>query len=273
MKKKSAFTLIELLVVIAIIALLAAILFPVFAAARENARKAACMSNLKQLSLGFLQYAQDNDEMLPGSNTLGGTRPAFWQWAPQIFPYVKSTQIFTCPDDTTKANTSTVVSYAGNQQLLRIDSAATNGQPAFKYLNLASYTAPANTVLLFEGNGGSNCDPTNPVNSSSPTGTGFAVLNNVDNFTNYATGDIGNLPTNALYATARHVAGSNFLLSDGHVKWLRPEFVSPGDANGSPTGYETGATTPPYEAAGTQCTQNCGVAGSPGNFEVTYSPV
>src|SRR5437763_14432141 len=80
----SGFTLIELLVVIAIIAILAAILFPVFARARENARRASCQSNQKQLGLGFLQYAQDYDERLPFHQN----------WAPQIYPYVKSTQIY-----------------------------------------------------------------------------------------------------------------------------------------------------------------------------------
>jgi prepilin-type N-terminal cleavage/methylation domain-containing protein len=70
---RRAFTLIELLVVIAIIALLAAILFPVFARARENARRASCQSNMKQIGLGILQYAQDNDERLPG-------RPAFSEY-------------------------------------------------------------------------------------------------------------------------------------------------------------------------------------------------
>src|SRR5687767_10691477 len=65
--RKTAFTLIELLVVIAIIALLAAILFPVFARARENARRAGCQSNLKQIGLGIMQYSQDYDELMPSS--------------------------------------------------------------------------------------------------------------------------------------------------------------------------------------------------------------
>ena len=99
---KAAFTLIELLVVIAIIAILAAILFPVFARARENARRASCQSNLKQIGLGLLQYSQDYDEiMVAGRRGTSpyGSNPAGdgYVWNDAIFPYVKSEQIFNCP--------------------------------------------------------------------------------------------------------------------------------------------------------------------------------
>jgi len=96
--KRNAFTLIELLVVIAIIAILAAILFPVFAQARATARKTACLSNMKQLTLGMLQYLQDYDEKFPGwnweffchggNNGLPRDSAAFWTMA--IYPYVRS---------------------------------------------------------------------------------------------------------------------------------------------------------------------------------------
>ena len=91
------FTLIELLVVIAIIAILAAILFPVFAKAREKARQISCASNLKQLGLASLQYAQDNDETLAIAGWGGGGTPTFWHWA--IYPYVKSFNVYKCSDD------------------------------------------------------------------------------------------------------------------------------------------------------------------------------
>src|SRR4028119_916482 len=103
--RRLGFTLIELLVVIAIIAILAAILFPVFARARANARKASCLSNEKQVGLGILQYTQDYDETYPTGMTEGispeGATVRGTGWAGQIYPYVKSAQVFVCPDDQT----------------------------------------------------------------------------------------------------------------------------------------------------------------------------
>src|SRR5688500_17276072 len=99
--QRRGFTLIELLVVIAIIAILAAILFPVFARARENARRASCQSNLKQVGLGIMQYTQDYDEKFPQSpwnNIASDTRRS--HWGQVIQPYVKSTQLFVCPSNT-----------------------------------------------------------------------------------------------------------------------------------------------------------------------------
>src|ERR1035438_8303880 len=104
MKKQQGFTLIELLVVIAIIAILAAILFPVFAKVREKARQTSCTSNEKQLGLAFAQYVQDNDETYPvgakNSNYSAGDHFGVG-WAGAIYPYVKSTGLYVCPDDIT----------------------------------------------------------------------------------------------------------------------------------------------------------------------------
>jgi prepilin-type N-terminal cleavage/methylation domain-containing protein/prepilin-type processing-associated H-X9-DG protein len=118
-ENKKAFTLIELLVVIAIIAILAAILFPVFARARENARRASCQNNLKQISLGVLQYVQDYDEKFPSPAVCGPvtletgqsstsdvcSAPApnnyYHLWMHIIYPYTKSAQIFNCPSQRT----------------------------------------------------------------------------------------------------------------------------------------------------------------------------
>src|SRR6478672_5411714 len=98
------FTLIELLVVIAIIALLAAILFPVFARARENARKSSCLNNMKQFGLGIAQYTQDFDETLVpwegGYALASGTRATF---DVLLIPYLKSPQLMQCPSDATSA--------------------------------------------------------------------------------------------------------------------------------------------------------------------------
>ena len=108
--QKRGFTLIELLVVIAIIAILAAILFPVFQKVRENARKASCQSNEKQIGLALIQYSQDNDELLVsgwgGDPGIGGYGPSdstpnkhAFKWMDSIYSYVKSTDVFHCPDD------------------------------------------------------------------------------------------------------------------------------------------------------------------------------
>ena len=105
--RRNGFTLIELLVVIAIIAILAAILFPVFAQARDKARSAACASNMKQIGLGIQMYIQDNDEKLffRSSTTAAYTRLNVatsgndLKWWNQLMPYLKNSQIFTCPSD------------------------------------------------------------------------------------------------------------------------------------------------------------------------------
>jgi len=99
---KSAFTLIELLVVIAIIAILAAILFPVFAKVRGKARQTACLSNLKQIGLAMIQYKQDNDEGAPQGSVNDGwfmSDANNYKWMDAIYPYAKSEGIFNCPDD------------------------------------------------------------------------------------------------------------------------------------------------------------------------------
>lgn len=111
------FTLIELLVVVAIIAVLAAILFPVFARARENARRASCMSNLKQMGLAMMMYTQDYDEHMPSYLLEGhgnkifpapnGNKYSRQPWFFAIYPYAKSSQLFNCPSE------SSAIAYDG----------------------------------------------------------------------------------------------------------------------------------------------------------------
>jgi prepilin-type N-terminal cleavage/methylation domain-containing protein len=146
---RRAFTLIELLIVIAIIALLAAILFPVFGRARENARRTSCLSNMKQLGLGMMQYMQDFDDTYPMH------APSSTEYWPQTMdPYVKSEQIYNCPsrpeavyDSSTKSagHTGYGMNYWLNSFYFPKD---TN-----KGLRMASITKPAETVWIAEING------------------------------------------------------------------------------------------------------------------------
>jgi len=138
--KNRGFTLIELLVVIAIIAILAAILFPVFATAREKARQTSCASNEKQLGLAWIQYCQDYDEDPPWPIGGGGAG-----WAGAISAYIKSAGAFWCPSDTNNIAPAlwTAISYAYN---FNLGYNATN----IPLRPLSAFTAPANTVVLYE---------------------------------------------------------------------------------------------------------------------------
>ena len=126
-RSRKGFTLIELLVVIAIIAILAAILFPVFQKVRENARRSACTSNMKQLGLAIVQYQQDADEAYPTSNGTGN--PGTGNWALCIYPYVKSIDVYKCPDNPDVAAFST----------------AGPATPNSKWMNNQGMVAPAGT--------------------------------------------------------------------------------------------------------------------------------
>lgn len=155
------FTLIELLVVIAIIAILAAILFPVFARARENARRASCQSNLKQIGLGLLQYAQDYDESLPcvwfgpaGAYDQQSNATTYYKWMDAIQPYTKSEQVFNCPSDSTNPpyrirTANAYGSYALSNAYFIPNDAFTGPSSDFDnahVMNLSELQAPATTV-------------------------------------------------------------------------------------------------------------------------------
>ncbi len=129
--KSRGFTLIELLVVIAIIAILAAILFPVFARAREAARATSCKSNLKQLTTGILMYVQDYDEVLPHGGRSGASPN---RWYQLVDPYIKNAQVFRCPS----YNVGTNRGYGTNVNLMEWGNAS----------SMAEVQAPADTVII-----------------------------------------------------------------------------------------------------------------------------
>jgi prepilin-type N-terminal cleavage/methylation domain len=229
-----AFTLIELLVVIAIIAILAAILFPVFAQAREKARQASCLSNFKQTALGILQYTQDWDEAFPaGTLPHGGQwRDGYigWQmpctdgqfdclaWGNSIQPYVKSTEIYRCPSTIYDWNP---YGYAENTK--PGSSYTYNG--LLQYSSQAAVTEPASVVLLWSGqmsntwigrtmaNPRLNCpDPNAECVYKPRTPSGCQDGNGSSSgFTVYG-GDLN-------FRKWIHGQGDNFSYADGHVKW------------------------------------------------------
>lgn len=193
-----AFTLIELLVVIAIIAILSAILFPVFAQAREKARQTACASNERQISMGFLQYFQDNDEQFP---FVKGDSP----WVTTMQPYIKSTDLLRCPnDDSTNWDTGTrKTSYTLNGYLAPGNSNDTQGG---NFSNLAMIQKPASLIFMAESmktfNGNYfHAHVYNPPISTGHWNTATQRPDDID--------------------TARHTSGFNASYLDGHAKWAK----------------------------------------------------
>ncbi len=291
--KSSGFTLIELLVVIAIIAILAAILFPVFAKAREKARQITCTSNEKQLGLGIIQYVQDNDETYPcgtistatgggvptpGVGTPGAGYGGGAGWAGEIYPYVKSTGVYTCPDDT-GSGTGPIVSYGMNENLTSGAVVDGNGTPMGGALKIAQTNAPTQTVLLAETHGfGAYTSPSTPGENTSTAISGLNYRGGGTNSagldfcgtagSNYAMGiRIG--PFAHPNEPGRHTDASNFLLADGHVKYMKAAYVCPGYINSSSTA-DTNLTTGGYFASGTGFSGNSVSTGAP--YYATFSP-
>ena len=265
---KNGFTLIELLVVIAIIAIIAAILFPVFAKVRENARRASCQSNLKQLSLALIQYTQDNEEHYPQGNYVDPWGFQGRGWAGEVYPYIKSTAVFRCPDDPTALP---AVSYCFNSNL---DGHQVGGA-------LVTSIAPSSTVLLSESYG-ITADPSNPKEGNSAGGHGndggAGFIDYSGPNAHWVTGIMGqpawedglNGGGYGGQAEGVHTGGASFALEDGHVKWLRPGQVSPGFSAPNPATDQNlnGTLGSGGVAAGTG---RMGIA--PKNFTATFSPI
>jgi prepilin-type N-terminal cleavage/methylation domain-containing protein/prepilin-type processing-associated H-X9-DG protein len=246
--RRSGFTLIELLVVIAIIAILAAILFPVFAQAREKARSTSCLSNLKQIGTAMMMYTQDYDENLPHfsqycsriPNPLKPNDPANpagvrEMWQATIYPYTKNWQIFSCPSDVAIPNDAFtqfyMLSYGYNYGYL--SKLQTGNDPGcgtpqyFSSHSLAEVVQPASIIMVADNGGkamyantgtstlGSMVNPPDAWPSSEffygPSQVGWG-LNCTDYFAGTKWGDTDGFAW-------RHSNGGNAVFVDGHAKW------------------------------------------------------
>jgi len=225
---RQGFTLIELLVVVAIISILAAILFPVFARARESARRTSCLSNLKQIGLAAMMYVQDYDEKYPWDKSTDTYTSAsdmpdgqFWLssqnliWPQLLYPYTKSENMFWCPSQSgaAAATTPSIANYGANTEII--------GAPGSQ-LSMAAITSPSTIYLIMDagiyymepkrakksnltveylpgmGEGGGVCDATRI-----PPGSGH-----------YSDCNHG-----------RHFDGVNVIFADGHAKWLKSSIL------------------------------------------------
>jgi len=212
MSRKSGFTLIELLVVIAIIAILAAILFPVFARAREKARQASCQSNLKQLGIAFAMYAQDYDETFPrccwpntpaiatGSypmlhNPSGATVESHWDWPHHVYAYIKNSQLYDCPSSPDKYPINNLPQNYDGNYIYNHNGVDCSGRAG----RLAVLEFPAETILVMDG------------------GDAY-LIPGADNMANLRGTLDEDWATPNLERASRHNEQANVGFVDGHVK-------------------------------------------------------
>lgn len=239
-KVRAAFTLIELLIVVAIVAILAALIFPVFARARENARRASCQSNLKQIGIGLLQYSQDYDEVMiadwygPTGNNASdpaSTANAGYKWMDAGYEYIKSVQIFVCPTDSFDANhgkyinyndlTATTTTAYGSYVINHGYGASIAGRTpavshpyvsgaANQFVSQAAAQEPEQTVWVVDGKGSFSINIANDIL-------------NIDNSTD---------PRTMENAKERHLGTINTLFVDGHVKAVKLEYLNQTNTDG-----------------------------------------
>lgn len=229
--RSKGFTLIELLVVIAIIAILAAILFPVFAKAREKARQATCTSNEKQIGLAVMQYVQDYDETYPFTMMIGpGYTPVYASYMDVLQPYMKSLEVFACPSMPRPAYTPFTSDPAPGYTPLFPNHYMANWNvlPAYSVgapNSLASLKRPASTMMMFEAYG--------PDNTTSwligLDGNNYNYVTRVRKDRTWPDGTPSSLV---------HSDGLNLVYADGHVKWMREDAFAAeavADWNGLPS--------------------------------------
>ncbi|MCC6727792.1 MAG: prepilin-type N-terminal cleavage/methylation domain-containing protein [Chthonomonadales bacterium] len=234
---RRAFTLIELLVVIAIIAILAAILFPVFAQARERARAISCLSNTKQIGTGTYMYVQDYDETYfncpwdrPGGYNGQAKGISLW-WTEVVMPYVKNTQVFSCPSNSGTVGTANYppvnykVQYGLNEILLgRQDW---QGAPA----TLGDLKAPTEIGVIADTYSGGGSDPTVFPWGSFWCNTDLDGNGRLEHY--WCSSDTS---TGWHYGEAKHFNGMNVIYADGHAKFTGPRQTNP---SASGVGYDS----------------------------------
>jgi prepilin-type N-terminal cleavage/methylation domain-containing protein/prepilin-type processing-associated H-X9-DG protein len=240
--RNRAFTLVEMLVNLAIISLLAAILFPVFSRVRDNARRSSCQSNLKQLGLSFMLYAQDNDEKFPCGNETQPSPYLGMGWAAQVKSYVGNPQIYRCPSDPARlAAPMLTASYAYNNNLVHKPD-----DDVFTLVPLSAFVEPSRTVLCSEVRWG-RFDPSDPDDWRAPITNGVTLFGggrgNASNSLQLATGLFSNSPADShlcnnrdplgvpfesAHLNSSRFGGANYLAVDGHVKWFETDSVSAG---------------------------------------------
>jgi len=222
--RRSAFTLIELLVVIAIIAILAAILFPVFAQAREKARATACLSNLKQAGLAYAMYTQDYDETTPlqQSKATVANGGGYWFWL--IQPYVKNWNLMVCPDrDLTTTSTGDKYPAALNGRLLGYGY--NDGWVSDSCLGLTCQVADPNTP-------GKTIRPGQAISDIDSTANcvAFGDTNDTPGYSIAMDNELGGSDAPSRTSQMRHNGTYNFAFVDGHAKPIRMEV---GTVNGN----------------------------------------